>query len=62
MTATPVRLALIGLGGMGSAHLEIFTGLPRHRSLPLPTPTPPSPTAPPPKHPRRPSSMTRWTA
>jgi myo-inositol 2-dehydrogenase / D-chiro-inositol 1-dehydrogenase len=29
MTATPVRLALIGLGGMGSAHLEIFTGLPQ---------------------------------
>lgn len=29
MSAAPVRLALIGLGGMGSAHLEIFTGLPQ---------------------------------
>lgn len=29
MTAHPVRLALLGLGGMGSAHLEIFTGLPQ---------------------------------
>jgi myo-inositol 2-dehydrogenase / D-chiro-inositol 1-dehydrogenase len=29
VTATPIRVALIGLGGMGSAHLEIFAGLPQ---------------------------------
>lgn len=31
MTAEPIRLALIGLGGMGSAHLEIFASLPQAR-------------------------------
>lgn len=31
MTVGAVRLALIGLGGMGSAHLEIFTGIPQAR-------------------------------
>ncbi len=29
MTADPIRLALIGLGGMGSAHLEIIADLPQ---------------------------------
>lgn len=29
MTADPIRLALIGLGGMGSAHLEIMADLPQ---------------------------------
>ena len=28
MSITPLRLALIGLGGMGMTHLEIFAGLP----------------------------------
>jgi myo-inositol 2-dehydrogenase/D-chiro-inositol 1-dehydrogenase len=28
VTPTPVRIALIGLGGMGSAHAEIFAGMP----------------------------------
>ncbi|MDT5144742.1 MAG: myo-inositol 2-dehydrogenase / D-chiro-inositol 1-dehydrogenase, partial [Mycobacterium sp.] len=29
MSITPLRLALIGLGGMGMTHLEIFAGLPQ---------------------------------
>lgn len=33
MNTAPVRLALIGLGNMGSAHLEIFTGLEPHARI-----------------------------